>query len=140
MDARSGGHHEGEQNFIGARSISESDFHGIEMTAYVGRIDVRDGDVEARAEGSDFLCGGDDRLRAPKNFTHRVAAGDVPQSAVLDFAARSDDRTLAIAFDNRRVSTQSGNQGARHFQAKGLEVVHEAGDFLYVGTGERVMD
>src|SRR5712691_11945224 len=110
------------------------------MAAHVGGIDVRDGNVEARAWCADFFRGRDDRFCAAENFAHGIATRDVPQGSMLEFAGSTDDRSLAVAFDDLSVSTQCGDQGARHFEAEGLEVVHEAGDLLHVGTGERIMD
>src|SRR6202043_2113304 len=107
VNAGAGRHDECQQKLVGARRVVESDLHGVEVAAHVGRVDVGDGHVEASAGTTDFLGGGDDRLGATENFTHGIAAGDVPQGAVLDFSGTADDRALAVAFDCFRIAAEN---------------------------------
>ena len=110
------------------------------MAAHVGGVDVGDGDVEAGAGASDFFGGSDDGFCATEEFAHSVAARNMPKGAVLKFSGSADYCAFAVAFDGFRVSTQRGNEGECHFEAEGLEVIHEAGDLLHVRTGEWIVD
>ena len=55
MDARAGSHDQGQKNFVGAWGVGDAYFHGVEMAAHVGGVDVRDGNVEARAWPANFF-------------------------------------------------------------------------------------
>src|SRR5258706_4637562 len=140
MDAGTGGHHQGQQDPIGAGSVGQSYLHGIEMTSHVGGVDVCYGNIEASAGAAYFFRRGDDCFRAAKNLAHGVASGDVPQSAMLEFSSCADDGALAVAFDDFRVSAERGDEGARHFQTEWLQVIHESGDLLHIRAREGILD
>ena len=140
MDARTGGHHQRQQNLIGSRSIGETDFHGIEMTSHVRSIDVRDGNIEPSSRASNLFCRGHDRLRAAKNLTHGIASGNVPQSAMLKFTCRADNGSVAVTLDHLRISAQRGDEGARHFQTQRLQIIHESRNVFHVRARERIVD
>src|SRR5262249_3202753 len=118
----------------------ESDFHSVEMASYIRGVDVSDGHVEASARAAHFLGGSDDGFGVSKNLAHGVAAGHVPEGAVLDFTGSADDSSLTVALDGFDISAQGGHKSARHFEAQGLEIVHEAGNVFHVGTGEGIAD
>ena len=110
MYARSRCHHQRQQNLIGPRRIVHAHFHRIKMAAHVRRIDVRDGHIEPRAWTANFLGRRHNRLRAAENLAHGVAAGHVPQRAVFEFSGGSDNRALAVAFNNFRIAAQRGDE------------------------------
>src|SRR5579859_4674815 len=112
------GHYQGQHDLVAAGSIVEANLHGVEMTAHVGRVDVSDRDIEARAGSANFFCGSDDGFGSAEHFAHGVTAGHVPQSAVLDLSRRSDDRTLAVTLDKFWVAAERCDQSSRHFEAE----------------------
>src|SRR5205085_1313237 len=118
MNPSAGGHYQGQHDLVAAGSIVEADLHRIEMTAHVGGVDMGDGDIEARAWPADFFCGGYDGFGSAEHLAHGVTAGHVPQSAVLDFSCRSDDRSLAVTLDKFRVAAECCDQSSRHFEAE----------------------
>ena len=90
------------------------------MAAHIRGVDVRDGDIETRAWSANFFGGGDDRLRAAENFPHGVAARNVPERAVFEFASRADDRTLAIAFHDFGIAAQRGHERIGHLRGRAV--------------------
>src|SRR5258708_35640007 len=91
------------------------------MTAYVGGVDVSDGNIETSAGTSDFLGGSDDRFRATEKFAHGIASGDVPQGPVLALTGCAGARAFPAAVDDSRPSTQRDVAGAPHVKAEVLE-------------------
>ena len=71
------------------------------------------GHVEPRSRAADLLGRRHDRLGAAQDLAHRIAAGNVPERAVFEFAGRPDDRALAVAFDGFGVAAERGDQSAR---------------------------
>src|SRR5690349_2887146 len=110
------------------------------MAANIGSVDVRDGDVEPSAGSADFLCGWDNSLRFTENLAHSVAAWNVPQSPMLDFAGGANDCAFAIALDNLPVSAKSSYQSFCHLEAERFEIIHKPGDFFYVTSRERIVN
>src|SRR5277367_6605773 len=102
----SGGHHQREQNFVGLRSISNTDLHCIEMTSYVRGVDMGDGNVETSSRTADFFSRRDDRLCSAEHVTHGIAAGNVPERAVFKLSGRAHNRALAVTLNQFRVATQ----------------------------------
>src|SRR5256885_5316067 len=78
VDAGAGGHHQGEQNFVGARRVVDADFHGVKMAAHVGGVDVGNGHIEASSGTTHLLGRGHDCFSAAENFAHAVSAGSMP--------------------------------------------------------------
>ena len=88
----------------------------------------------------DLLGRRHDRHRAAERLAHRIAAGDVPERAVLDLAGRADDGALAVALDRLRIAAERGDQRLRHVEAERLQIVGEADDVLDIAAGEGVLD
>ena len=115
-----GGHHQGQKNFVGARCVGDAHFHGVEVAAHVGGVDVRDRNIEARAGAANFFCGGDDRFCAAENFAHGVATGNVPERTVFQFAGLADNCALAVAFDDFGIAAERGDERLGHLEAERL--------------------
>ena len=101
---------------------------------------MRDGHIEAGAGAANLLGGRDDGFRVAQDLAHGVAAGHVPQGAVLELAGGADDGALAVALDDFGIAAQRGDQRSRHLEAQRFEVVHEAGDVVDVVAGEGIVD
>ena len=139
MHARAGRHHQHEQEFVGARRVGDAHFHRVEMAAHIGRIDVRDGNVEPRAGTADLLGGGHDRLGIAQRPAHRITAWHMPQRAMLDLAGGTDDRAFAVALDEL-LSAKGCDELRRHVEAERFERFHVAGDVRLVAPREGVRD
>jgi len=68
-------------------------------------------------------CSTHDRLGVAEQLAHRVAAGHVPQGAVLKLARGADDRALAEALDRFGIAAERCEQPARHVRAPTAERV-----------------
>src|SRR6478672_394807 len=71
------------------------------MAADIGGVDMAERDHEPRARTADGLRRRNDRLGLTEHLAHALAAGLVPDRAVLELAVLADDDALAIGFDLR---------------------------------------
>src|SRR3982751_7028678 len=71
------------------------------MAADIGGVDVPERNHEPRARTADGLRRRNDRLGLTEHLAHALAAGLVPDRAVLELAILADDDALAIGFDLR---------------------------------------
>ena len=104
MNASAGGHYQREQNLIGPRGVGQADLHGVKMTPHVRSVNVRNWHVEPSARAAHFFRRSYDRFCISKNLAHRVAAGHMPQGAVLDLSGGADNRSLTKPFDDFGIS------------------------------------
>ena len=65
MDARAAGHHQAEQDLVGARPVADADLHGVEMAAHIGGVDMAERHVEPAPKAPTFLADGTIALASP---------------------------------------------------------------------------
>src|SRR5260370_5423837 len=140
MDGGTSSQDQGEQNLSGPRSMGQADLHGIEMASHVGRIDVGYGHIEPRARPTDFLGGSDNGFCSAKDFPHSIAAGNMPESSMLQFAGGAYNGALSIALHGPDIASQCRYQRLRHLESKRFQVVHEPGNLFHVTSGKRIMN
>src|SRR5260370_18869217 len=140
MDGGTSSQDQGEQNLSGPRSMGQADLHGIEMASHVGRIDVGYGHVEPRARPTDFFGGSDNRFCSAEDFPHGIAAGNMPESSMLQFAGGAYNGALPIALHGPDIASQCLYQRLRHLESKRFQVVHEPGNLFHVTSGKRIMN
>src|SRR5439155_24962816 len=99
MNAPAGRHHQHEDDFIRMRGSWYAYLHRIEMRAHIGGVDMGDRHIELGARPADLLRRWNDGLGAAQHLAHGVAAGHMPERAVLKLAGRADDRAPAIGLD-----------------------------------------
>ena len=73
-----------------------------------------------------------------QQFTHRIAAGHMPQRTVLKLTGGADDRALAVTLDTLGRHVHRGQQAARHVQPDGIERLHHRQDVRFVAAGKGV--
>ena len=100
------------------RGVGDAHLHGVEVAADVGGVDVAEGDVEGGAGAGDLGRGGDDGAALAEELAHGVAAGDVPEGAVLELARLADDGALAVAVD-AVAAAEGGDEAARTSRGRG---------------------
>src|SRR6185369_13406814 len=83
---RAGRHRDHEQHLVGPRRVGDAHLDGVEMAAHISRDAVVDRDVDRTAHSTDLGRRRHDRMRALEQVAHAVAAGDVPERAVLELA------------------------------------------------------
>src|SRR3954470_7964068 len=71
------------------------------MAADIGGVNVPERNPEPRARTADGLRRRDDCLGLTEHLAHALAAGLVPDGAVLELAVLAEDDALAIGFDLR---------------------------------------
>src|SRR5260370_2634578 len=140
MDGGTSSQDQGEQNLSGPRSMGQADLHGIEMASHVGRIDVGYGHVEPRARPTDFFGGSDNRFCSAEDFPHGIAAGNMPESSMLQFAGGAYNGALPIALHGPDIASQCRYQRLRHLESKRFQGVHEPGNLFHVTSGKRIMN
>ena len=128
-----------EQDLVRPRTVAHADLHGVEMAAHIGRVDMAERHVEPRAERADLGRRRHDRLGAAEPVAHRVAAGHMPQRAMLQLACRADDRALAVAVDLLRVAAQRIDELVGQQQPERLQIFHRRLQPLDIAPGERVL-
>src|SRR6185503_11067751 len=138
VNAWSGGHYQGQHYFIRAGRIGKPHFYSIEMAAHVRGIDMRDRHVEPRSRAADLLGRRHDRFGAAQGLAHSVSSRDMPERAVLDFAAGADDSALAVSLDRLGITAECLDQVGSHAQAQGFQVLHETLDFLDIPSGKGI--
>jgi len=99
-----------------------------------------DGHVEARAGAAHFLVEVTMALALPRISRNGIAAGDVPQRAVLKFSRLADDGALAVSFHNFWVAAERRHKSLCHFQSERVQIFHEAGNFRHVFSGKRIVN
>src|SRR5262249_26078299 len=96
--------------------------------------------VETRAGTAHLLARGHDRLGPAQDLAHAVAAGRVPERAVLEFAGAADDGALAIGLDVLRRDAERGDQAPGHVDAEGLQLLHQGHGVGNVAAGMGIVD
>src|SRR5690349_19560037 len=124
VHARAAGHHQHVDELVGQRRARHIYLDRIEVAAHVTGVDVCHGDIELGPGRTDLLGRWHERFRAAEHFAHRIAAGYMPQCAMLDFAVAADDCALAVAFELLGARAQSRQQAPRHFDADRIERLH----------------
>src|SRR6476660_4550026 len=76
-------------------------------------------------------------MRSLEQVAHAIAAGNVPERAVLELAGEPDQRALAVGLDPVRAAERL-DQARRHLAAERLERFHHRLDVLDVADGVRV--
>ena len=77
-------------------------------------------------------------MRAFEQVAHAVAAGHVPERAVLDLAREADQRRLAVGLDARRAAERL-DEARRHRAAERLQRFHHRLDVFHIRAGVRVV-
>src|ERR1019366_1642436 len=96
-------------------------------------------DVDRRAGRADLGRRGDDRMRAFEQVAHAVAAGHMPERAVLELAGKADQRALAVTLDPRRAAERF-DQARRHLATERLQRFHHRLDVFDVAAGIGIPD
>ena len=88
--------------------------------------------------GADLGRRRDDRVRALEQVAHAVAAGHVPERAVLELAGQADQRALAVGLDPAGAAERR-DQARRHLPAERLQRFHHRLDVGDVAAGVGVL-
>ena len=100
MWAATGGHCQGEKDFIGLRCVADPDLHGVQVRHNVDFVFVEEGDVDVGAGPPNFLGRRDDGLAGANGFSDRRAESGMHKGGrMLQFAGFANDTRLTVAFD-----------------------------------------
>ena len=101
-------------DFIGPRSVVDSHFHAVEVTADESRVLVAERDVENHAQSAALLRRRYQRSAFAQDFPHRrTQLGVENRRSVLEFAVLSDGGRFAIALDCGRGNAQRRDRTQR---------------------------
>ena len=95
--------------------------------------------VDRRAGSADLGRRRHDRMRSLEQVAHAVAAGHVPERAVLELAREADQRALAVGLDAARAAERL-DQARRHLAAERLERFHHRLDVFDVAARVGVLE
>ena len=141
-DAVAGGHRDDQSDLVGRRRTGHAHLDGVEMAAHVAALMLVSGTSSARRAGrpSWSTARSTARCRAGRSsprpclavgvavalpaeqLAHRVAAGHMPQRAVLELAGGADDaRPCRRPGDPRPARPSRRRRRARHVDADRIE-------------------
>src|SRR3546814_3738905 len=93
MHPAAGAHGENEGDLVVARPVGRAEFDGVEMAAHIGGIDVMQRNIDTGTDAGQLGCRRHDGLGLAEHFAHRIAAGHMPQRAMLE---RSEEHTSEL--------------------------------------------
>src|SRR5580704_14609722 len=127
------GHCDCNHDFIGPRSVVDSDFHAIEVTSDESRIFVAEWDIEYDSQSTALLRGLYEGSTFTKNFPYRRAQFGVEnRRRVLNLAIFANGSSLTVAFDAGCGSTQGRDRAKREQLSQLLADRHQFGQVFNV--------